>query len=153
MKETDGSAMIDLSKFDRSRFTNAPHDQRVKKPWGYEVILTPPNLPYTSKIIHIDAGHRLSLQVHDEKTETVTLISGEAFLLIDGQDGKIKKIQMEARKGYTVQVGQRHRLAAVTEAEIFEASTQETGTTYRLEDDYSRGDETEKVRRKERTKK
>lgn len=152
MRET-GPPMIDLSSFDKSKFTNVPHEQIVKKPWGYEVILTPGGLSYTCKILHIDAGHRLSLQVHDEKTETLTLVSGEAFILIDGQDGEIKKIQMEPRKGYTVKVGQRHRLAAVTDSEVFEASTQEKGTTYRLEDDYSRGHETDDTRRKERGKK
>lgn len=153
MKETDGLDMIDLSRFDRSKFTNVPHEQRVEKPWGFEIILTPPNLPYTAKIIHLNAGHRLSFQVHDKKIETVTLVSGEAFLLIDGQDGEIEKIIMELRKGYTVQIGQRHRVAAVTDSEIFEASTQEIGTTYRLDDDYSRGHETEKIRREERRKK
>lgn len=145
--------MIDLSRFDRSKFTNVPYEQIVKKPWGYEAILTSPELTYTGKILHINADHRLSLQVHDKKKETLTLIYGETFLLIDGQDGEIKKILMEPRKGYTVQAGQRHRLAAVTESEVFEVSTQEIGTTYRLEDDYSRGHETEDARRKERTKK
>lgn len=145
--------MIDLSRFDRSKFTNVPYDQIVKKPWGYEIILTPPESPYTGKILHIDPNCKLSLQVHDKKMETVTLISGKAFLLIDGQDGEINKIQMKPRKGYTIQVGQRHRLAAVTESEIFEVSTQEIGTTYRLADDYSRGDETEGIRREDRTKK
>ena len=153
MKETDGLDMIDLSRFDRSKFTNVPHEQIVKKPWGFEIILTPPNLPYTAKIIHLNGGHRFSLQIHDKKIETVTLVSGEAFLLIDGQDGEIKKIIMELRKGYTVQIGQRHRVAAVKDSEIFEASTQEIGTTYRLGDDYSRGDETQEIRREERRKK
>lgn len=144
--------MIDLSKFDRSRFTNIPYEDKIQKPWGFEIIVSPPELPYTSKILHVNAGHRLSSQVHDKKQETLTLFSGQANLLIDGQDGEIKQIQMQLLKGYTIQPGQRHRVAAVTDAEIFEASTQEIGTTYRLEDDYSRGDETEDVRKKERSK-
>lgn len=152
MREIKELDMIDLSKFDRSKFTNIPYEQKIQKPWGYEIILTSPNLPYTSKILHVDAGYRLSSQVHDEKQETLILFSGEANLLIDGQDGEIKQIQMQLRKGYTIQPGQRHRVAAVTDVEIFEASTQEIGTTYRLEDDYSRGNETEDLRKKERSK-
>jgi len=80
----------------------------------------------------------------------MTLISGKAKLLIDGLYGEIKEIQMQLRKGYTVQVGQRHRVAAVTDCEILEASTSEKGVTYRLEDDYSRGDETEQIRKERR---
>lgn len=144
--------MFDLNQFDKSKFTNLPFEQKIQKPWGYEIILTSPNLPYTSKILHVNAGHRLSSQVHDKKQETLALFLGEANLLIDGQDGETKQIQMEIRKGYTIQPGQRHRVAAVTDSEIFEASTQEIGTTYRLEDDYSREDETEDVRKKERSK-
>lgn len=148
MKETD--AMIDLSRFDRSTFTNVPHEQIVKKPWGREVILTPPGLPYTGKVLHINAGYRLSLQVHDKKIETVTLVSGKADLLIDDKDGEIQQVQMDPFKGYTIQPGQKHRVEALTDAMIFEVSTAEKGTTYRLEDDYSRGDETEAIRKKER---
>lgn len=153
MKETDGSVMIDLSSFDRSKFTNVPHEQIVKKPWGYEVILTPPELPYTSKILHVDEGQMLSEQVHDKKIETITLNYGEAVLRIDNQEGKIEEIKMELRKGYTVHPGQRHRVIAIKESEIYESSTPEIGTTYRLNDKYGREDETEEIRRKERAEK
>ena len=57
---------------------------------------------------------------------------------------------METEKGYTVKVGQRHRLHAVTDCSVFEVSLPEIGTTYRLEDDYSRPHETEQVREKDR---
>lgn len=144
--------MIDLSKFDKSQFSNIPYQQKIKKPWGFELILTPQDLPYTSKILHINQGSRLSRQVHDQKQETLTLFSGEANLLVDGVARETKEIQMQHRQGYTIKPGQRHRVAAVSDSEIFEASTSEIGTTYRLEDDYSRGDETEEIRKKERGK-
>ncbi len=59
----------------------------VAKPWGHEVVLTDSTLPYAGKLLHIHAGYRLSLQVHDVKTETLVLLSGAATLLleIDGQ--------------------------------------------------------------------
>src|SRR4051794_4120075 len=56
--------------FDRQLFSVAPFDHRVEKPWGYEVLLSPPGAPYTSKLIAVRAGNRLSLQVHDVKVET-----------------------------------------------------------------------------------
>jgi mannose-6-phosphate isomerase len=142
--------MIDLSQFDKSGFTNAPFLKKVTKPWGYELLFTPDNLPYTGKIIHINAGKRLSLQVHDKKQESYFLSTGTCKLVIDNQQGELGEIELEPQKGYTIMVGQRHRLQAITDCDIFEVSTPEIGTTYRLEDDYNRSDETEEMRKEER---
>lgn len=138
--------MIDLNKFDKSKFTNVPFIKRVPKPWGYELIFTPDNLPYSGKILHIEAGKRLSLQVHDEKQETYWLADGRCNLVIENIKGELETIEMEKGKGYTTQIGQRHRHAAITDCDIFESAMAESGTTWRLEDDYSRPDETEELR-------
>jgi mannose-6-phosphate isomerase-like protein (cupin superfamily) len=124
----------------------------VDKPWGHEVLLSPQDAPYTSKLIHVKAGHRLSLQLHDAKTETQTLIQGKGILVLEGPDGELHDVVMEPNVGYSVAVGQRHRLCAAADqdAVIFEASTPEVGTTYRLADDYRRPDETEELRDEER---
>jgi hypothetical protein len=47
----------------------------VPKPWGYELrwAKTP---RYVGKILHINAGHALSLQYHNIKEETILLYSG-----------------------------------------------------------------------------
>jgi mannose-6-phosphate isomerase len=129
--------------FDSSAFSLQPHQRRVEKPWGYEIVLSPPDAPYTSKLIHVHAGKRLSLQLHDTKVETQTLIGGRGVLVLEGSDGQLHDIQMRPGVGYHVAVGQRHRLCAVPEedATIFEASTPEAGTTVRLDDDYGRPDE------------
>ena len=60
---------------------------------------------------------------------------------------------MQPGVGYHVAVGQRHRLCAPPDADVtvFEASTPEAGITLRLEDDYARPDETEALRRAERS--
>ena len=135
--------MFDKNQFDTSKFTNTPFVKRIDKPWGYEIIFTEGNLPYTGKILHINAGKRLSLQVHDKKQETQFLFSGRCNLIADNQQGELITLEMEVNKGYTILVGQRHRLAAITDCDVFETSTPEFGTTYRLEDDYKRSDETE----------
>lgn len=143
--------MIDLSKFDKTKFTNQPFSlDDTTKPWGHEIIFTKPDDPYTGKIIYINAGKRFSLQVHDEKQETQMLVSGEANLIIDNKKGELTTIKMEPFKGYTLHVGQRHRVQAITDCAIYEVSTSETGTTYRLEDDYKRPDQTEELRTNER---
>ena len=65
--------------FDTSGFSTDPGATRIEKPWGYEVLLTPKDAPYAFKLIHVKAGKRLSLQIHDVKVETQTLIDGNGF--------------------------------------------------------------------------
>jgi hypothetical protein len=139
-------------EFDRTGFSLAPLGQRVEKPWGYEILLSPPKAPYTSKLICVKAGARLSLQLHDEKEETQTLIAGQGTLLLEGSDGQIRAIPMEKNVGYHIAVGQRHRTCAGPDEDalVFESSTPELGITWRLEDDYGRSNETEEVRAAER---
>ncbi len=136
-----------LSSIDKSKFENAPFIKKVEKPWGYELIFTTDDMPYTGKIMHIDAGKRLSLQIHDKKMETQMLISGQCNLVHDNKEGEQVIEEMEPNKGYTAYIGQRHRLQAITDCDIFEVSTPELGNTYRLEDDYSRETETEEMRK------
>jgi mannose-6-phosphate isomerase len=135
-------------------FSLQPAARRIDKPWGYEILLSPPDAPYTSKLIHVEAGKRLSLQVHDIKVETQTLVAGRGVLVLEGPDGQLHEIEMQPFVGYHVAVGQKHRLCAAPDADatIFEASTPEQGTTLRLEDDYARPDETEATRQAERSR-
>jgi mannose-6-phosphate isomerase-like protein (cupin superfamily) len=143
--------MADYKQFKKDTFSNEPYVLRVEKPWGYELILTPPSLPYTGKIIHIDAGKRLSLQVHDQKVESWTLKSGDAKVMWDNEQGELIETTLVEGQGFTSMVGQRHRLIGITDCDIFEVSTPEIGTTFRLEDDYKRPDETEAMRKAERS--
>lgn len=136
-----------LRTIDRSKFSNSPYVKRVEKPWGYELILTKEDAPYSAKIMHIQAGKRLSLQIHDKKLETYYLASGHCSLLIENKTGAMDTISMETGQGYTVIPGQKHRHQAVTDCDVFESSTPETGNTYRLEDDYCRPTETEEMRK------
>lgn len=136
-----------LKTVDRSKFTNKPFLKRIEKPWGYELILTSEDSPYTSKIMHILAGKRLSLQVHDKKMETYYLASGSCNLIIENENGELQIIFLETGKGYTVIPGQKHRHQAITDCDVFEASTPEIGNTFRLEDDFDRPTETEDIRK------
>ena len=120
--------------------------QIVPKPWGREVILTTPNLPYVGKIIHIDQGKRWSTQIHDKKLETFCCISGQAKLITGKDIDHLSELIMVENEGYTIETGTVHRIEAITNVIIFEVSTPETGTTFRLQDDYNRPDETEEVR-------
>lgn len=118
----------------------------ITKPWGEEVLLTTPDLPYVGKIQRVLAGHRWSLQYHDQKTETFTLINGQAKLITGPDKDHLAAVPMEPNLGYTITPNIIHRLEAVTDCLIFEVSSPETGTTFRLEDDYHRPNETPEVR-------
>jgi len=122
-----------------------PHQIKVDKPWGWEIIFTPPEAPTTGKILHLNAGKRFSYQYHEIKEETLCLLKGKAKIILDDQE-----YDMEPLKGYHVAPGMKHRCQGITEADILETSTPEKGKTIRLQDDYNRGDETEETREKER---
>jgi mannose-6-phosphate isomerase len=127
---------------------NQGYCKKIEKPWGYEIHWVPENLPYMGKVLHIKKGHRLSLQYHDKKQETWFLIKGRAKVVWDNEKGELIETELEKGKGYTCQVNQRHRLVGITDCDIVEVSTPEIGTTYRLQDDYNRPDETEELRKK-----
>lgn len=131
---------------DPSTFTAEGDARRIDKPWGYEIHWTPPDRPYVGKLLHIDAGKRLSFQVHDEKLETWFLFGGRAKVLWDGPDGDLVETELQPGVGYSCAIGQRHRLIGITDCDVVEVSTPELGTTYRLQDDYARPDETEALR-------
>lgn len=150
MDNSEKKYMTKILDFDKSAFVNTPYILKVDKPWGYELIFTPPNLPYTGKILHIQAGKRLSLQIHANKTESYWLASGRCNLIVENTQGEMETIELKNGQGYMVVPGQKHRHSAITECEVFEVSLPESGTTYRLEDDYHRPDETEEVRAQER---
>lgn len=136
--------------FDPSGFTNDDYLKKVDKPWGYELHWVPEGLPYMGKVLHIDAGKRLSMQVHDEKQEAYFLISGRAKIIWDNNKGELIETELKPFTGYRTLVGQRHRLCGITDCDIIESSTPESGITYRLEDDFARPDETPEQRAKER---
>jgi len=145
---------LDINEFlqnrDLSTYTNEPFSKKVEKPWGYEIIFTPPTLSYAGKIIHVQAGKRLSLQVHDKKQESYFIASGRGGVMLENTKGEMEEIELQKDQGLTVAIGQKHRLFGITDCDIFEVSTPEIGTTFRLEDDYNRPDETEEMREEER---
>jgi mannose-6-phosphate isomerase len=136
--------------FDATVFTQAPYVRRIEKPWGYELHLVSPGMPYMGKIMHVNAGARMSLQVHDVKQETYLIMNGRGKLVWENNARELVETELQPGVGYTSRVGQKHRLCGITDCDIIEFSMPEQGTTWRLEDDYKRPDETPEQRAKER---
>lgn len=137
-------------KFDASSFSTTSYVKRFDKPWGYELHWVPADAPYMGKILHINAGARVSLQLHDHKQESWFLMSGRAAVVWENEQGELIQTELQPGQGYSTKLGQRHRLVGLTDADVVEVSTPELGTTWRLEDDYARPHETPDQRNLER---
>lgn len=109
---------------------------RVEKPWGYEIHWAKTDR-YVGKIIHVNAGHALSLQYHNEKDETIYLSCGR--ILFDIQDGD-RLARREMKPGESVHIAPKtiHRMTAIEDSDILEVSTPELHDVVRLEDRYGR---------------
>ncbi|MBI2018718.1 cupin [Candidatus Daviesbacteria bacterium] len=132
---------------DNHQSTNTPYIKKVEKPWGYELHFVPEGSPYMGKVLHINGGTRLSLQVHDKKMESWYLLSGKVKMILENSQGELEEVNMEKGYGYTTNINQQHRLVGEEDSDVLEVSTPEIGNTYRLEDDYKRGTETEELRK------
>ena len=108
--------------------------RRVEKPWGYELIWAETE-GYVGKLLHINAGHRLSKQLHVVKEETVYVLKGVLYNY-DKYDNIQKIMPGEA---FHVSPYQIHRFgAAETDVEIMEVSPPHLDDVVRFEDDYGR---------------
>jgi quercetin dioxygenase-like cupin family protein len=110
--------------------------RRVDKPWGYEIIWAETGR-YVGKILHIDAGQKLSRQYHNEKDETFLVQKGTMDLEL-GQGSSIETNRMNAGDAYHCAPKTVHRMVAVTDVDVIEVSTPELGDVVRLEDAYGR---------------
>jgi len=136
--------------FDTTAFQTDSYIKRVEKPWGYELHWVPEDAPYIGKLLHINEGARLSMQVHDQKQESWFIVKGRAAVIWENANGELVETELQPGIGYSTRIGQRHRLKGLTDCDIVEVSTPELGTTWRLEDDYARPHETPEQRKKER---
>jgi quercetin dioxygenase-like cupin family protein len=114
---------------------NVPY--RVDKPWGYELIWAKTDR-YVGKILHIDAGHTLSLQYHEVKDETIHLLHGEIMFRVKEVGGELVERRMVRGESYHIVPGTVHQMEAVESSDLLEASTPEIDDVVRLEDRYGR---------------
>jgi mannose-6-phosphate isomerase len=111
--------------------------KRVEKPWGHELWWAQTDR-YVGKLLHVKAGHQLSLQYHERKDETIHLWSGRLKLVLDEDGSGLQEHELAPGESYRVRPGTKHRMIAVTDCDILEASTPEVEDVVRLEDAYGR---------------
>ena len=86
----------------------------------------------------IKGGHKLSLQYHRQKEETIYLQSGRMILVIENDHGELCDVELSVGQAHHVAVGRRHRMIAIEDCDVFEVSTNHLDDVVRLEDSYGR---------------
>ena len=110
---------------------------KVTKPWGHETIWALSDR-YVGKILHINAGHELSVQYHNKKDETIYLLSGEMIYRVKGSEDVLDDVRLRIGESFRNTPGTIHQMVALTDCEVLEVSTPELDDVVRLSDKYGR---------------
>jgi len=110
--------------------------RRVEKPWGWEIVWAETDR-YVGKVLHIEAGHKLSRQYHERKDETFYVQSGTMQLEL-GDGAARETLEMKPGDSYHCAPRTIHRMIATTDVDVIEVSTPELDDVVRLEDAYGR---------------
>jgi mannose-6-phosphate isomerase len=110
---------------------------RVEKPWGYELWWADTPL-YAGKLLHVDAGQSLSLQLHREKDESSYVVSGRLRLTRGPSAEELTSEEIGPGFSWRVEPGTVHMIEALEDADVIEVSTPQLDDVVRLEDRYGR---------------
>lgn len=111
--------------------------RRVEKPWGYEIWWAHTE-HYAGKILHVDAGHRLSLQFHHEKDESCYVLSGRLLLVQGDSADSLTESVIEPGHVWRNTPGTVHTIEAIEDSDVLEVSTPHLDDVVRLIDNYGR---------------
>jgi len=111
---------------------------RVEKPWGHEEHFAFVDGRYCGKALHITAGQSLSLQYHEHKEETISVKSGRLSFEVGPHEDALETFELLPGESVHVIPGTRHRMTAIEDTVVLEASTTELTDVVRLEDRYGR---------------
>lgn len=120
--------------------TEHPHrfePRQVAKPWGYEIHWAVTE-QYVGKLLHIEAGQALSLQVHERKDESIYLLRGRMIFRYRNEAGELAEREMIAGEAQHVPTGLVHQFEALEHSDVLEASTPHLDDVVRLKDRYGR---------------
>lgn len=109
----------------------------VQKPWGHELIWAHSE-HYVGKVLHIKAGHALSVQYHRQKDETIHLLRGVMIYRVGTTADDMMDISLTAGESFRNTPGTVHQMEAVTDCDVLEASTPHLDDVVRLSDRYGR---------------
>jgi mannose-6-phosphate isomerase-like protein (cupin superfamily) len=128
-------SVVDAASQEARVKSRAP--KRVDKPWGFELIWAHTD-DYAGKVLRVTTGEALSLQLHEEKDETLYLLEGEVRLLVGTGLQSMQEVLWKVGESIHIPAGTYHRMEAVTECTILEVSTPELDDVVRVRDRYGR---------------
>jgi mannose-6-phosphate isomerase len=111
--------------------------RRVPKPWGHEIWYAVTD-QYAGKILHVNRGHRLSLQFHELKDESCYLLSGRLTLVQGASAESITEREIGPGTAWRNRPGEVHTIEALEDADVLEVSTPQLDDVVRLSDEYGR---------------
>jgi mannose-6-phosphate isomerase-like protein (cupin superfamily) len=111
--------------------------RRVEKPWGYEIWWAHTE-HYAGKILHVNAGYKLSLQYHNEKDESSYVVSGKLLLVQGISVDNLNETVVSQGHAWRNTPGTIHTIQAIEDADVLEVSTPQLDDVVRLADDYGR---------------
>jgi mannose-6-phosphate isomerase-like protein (cupin superfamily) len=109
----------------------------IDKPWGKEELLEI-NDHYMVKKLTMRKGHRCSLQYHNQKKETIYVLSGQLKIYSGPSENKLKEKIYGPNDTITLLPGTIHRMEGVEDCVYLEASTPQIEDVVRIQDDYNR---------------
>ena len=109
----------------------------IEKPWGKEEIVEI-NEKYMVKKLTMWKEHRCSLQFHNQKKETIYVLSGKLRIVSGPNQNNLKEKIYLAGDSITISPGTVHRMEGIEDSVYLEASTAEMSDVVRLVDDYDR---------------
>jgi mannose-6-phosphate isomerase len=110
---------------------------RIDKPWGYEIWWAWTD-QYVGKILHVDRGHRLSVQFHERKDETSYVLRGRLKLLKGTSADDLEETEVSEGAQWRNLPGEVHTIEAIEDADVLEVSTPHLEDVVRLVDSYGR---------------
>jgi mannose-6-phosphate isomerase len=111
----------------------------VEKPWGHEVWWAETDA-YAGKMLHVKKGHRLSLQLHEQKDESSYVVSGRLLLTRGASVEDLSEEEIGPGFAWRVEPGTVHTIEALEDSVVAEVSTPHLDDVVRLEDRYGRSD-------------
>ncbi|CAN5440222.1 hypothetical protein BH18ACT1_BH18ACT1_13410 [soil metagenome] len=112
--------------------------RRVDKPWGHEELFALVEGRYCGKALHVSEGQALSLQYHERKDEVIAVQSGRVRFEVGPTEAELEAFDLGPGESVHLEPGVRHRVTALVDAVLLEASTTELDDVVRLEDRYGR---------------
>jgi mannose-6-phosphate isomerase-like protein (cupin superfamily) len=113
----------------------------VSKPWGREMIFAEIDDLYVGKVLYVNPGESLSLQLHNQKTETIGVIAGRGRLEFGTDPAALESAAFGPGDVVHLPAGVLHRLIAEDALVLAEVSTAFSGwrnDIVRLDDRYGR---------------